>query len=241
MPARETLILAVTRMLGGMCIAGMTTEPDAVTGLRWVRPTREHGHVLLGDITTPEGQVLKPFDVVELNLLHPRPTAPHVEDWIADFVHHRPRVLRRLEGGKRADFLARYIDTAPLQVVKNQERSLCLVRPDWVKGAFHLDNYSGKLDARISFGLKYHQVTGSHAKGGVSVTDLTWRALGRAWLGERGSWTEFDEGDLESRLGITQIYLAVGLTRAYRGEFWAIVIGVHTVPDVEAIVDYDNM
>ena len=68
-PKQETLILAVSQMLGGVCIAGMTTEPDEVTGLRWVRPTREHGHVLLGDITTVEGDVLRPFDVVELHFL----------------------------------------------------------------------------------------------------------------------------------------------------------------------------
>ncbi len=53
MPTQDLLILAVTKMLGGVCIAGMTGEPDPVTGLCWVRPIREFGHVLLGDITTP--------------------------------------------------------------------------------------------------------------------------------------------------------------------------------------------
>ncbi len=102
MPAQEILILAVTRMQAGVCLAGMTQEPDPVTGLRWVRPVREYGHVLLGDITTPEGAVLRPFDVVEFSLLRPHPDPPHAEDWIADF-RQRPRIARRLEGERRTN------------------------------------------------------------------------------------------------------------------------------------------
>jgi hypothetical protein len=228
-------------MHGGVCIAGMTTRPDPVSRLRWVRPIREGGHVLLGDITTPGGQVLRPFDVVQFQLLHPNPQPPHGEDWVTDFVHQRPRIVRRLQGERRAQFLHKYLDTAPAQVLETHERSLCLIKPDWVKGAFRLDSYSGKFDARLAFGLGPCRYRGSYAKGGLSVTDLKWRALGRAWLPEDGGWTEFDVGDLEARFGIQEIYLVVGVTRSYQGGYWLIVIGVHTVPDYEATVDYDNL
>ncbi|MGD8623845.1 MAG: hypothetical protein PVF47_08125 [Anaerolineae bacterium] len=241
MPVQEVLMLAVTKMLAGVCIAGMTTEPDPVSGLRWVRPVREGGHVLLGDITTPDGTVLRPFDVVEFNLLQPQPEPPHSEDWVADFVHHRPRVVRRLEGERRARFLRRYLDSAPGQVLRTQERSLCLVRPQGVKGNFRLDPYSGKFEARLAFRLAGRLYRGSYAKGGLSVTDLKWRALGRAWLPEEGGWVEFDDGDLEVRLGVEAVYLALGLTRSYRGGFWCMIVGVHTLPDYEATIDYDNM
>ena len=241
MPVKETLMLAVTRMLGGVCIAGMTTEPDPVTGLRWVRPVREAGHVLLGDIATAEGVMLRPFDVAELNLLRPQPMPPHSEDWITDFVKCRPRIVRRLEGDRRARFLHRYLDADPLQVLDCHERSLCLLKPDWIKGCFRLDAYSGKFESRLGFGLNRRTYRGSYAKGGWSVTDVKWRALGRAWLPEDGGWTEFEAGDLEVRFGIQEIYLAVGLTRSYKGDCWPIVIGVHTVPDYSATIDYDNL
>jgi hypothetical protein len=241
MPIQEILMLAVTKMQAGVCIAGMAAEPDPVTGLNWVRPTREYGHVLLGDITTADGTVLQPFDVVEFNLLHPRVTPPHAEDWIADLVHHRPRIVRRLEGERRAGFLHKYLDTAPRQVLDCQERSLCLIRPDSVQGSFRLDGYSGQFDARIAFGLAGRSYQGSYAKGGLAVTDLRWRAMGRAWLSPGGGWTEFDAGDLEARLGIEEIYLAIGLTRSFQGACWPIIIGVHTVPDYQAIVDYENL
>jgi hypothetical protein len=197
--------------------------------------------VLPGDITTAGGVMLRPFDVVELNLIRPQPAPPHSEDWITDFVQRRPRVVRRLEGERRASFLHRYLDSDPHQVLDCHERSLCLLKPDWIKGCFRLDAYSGKFDSRLGFGLNGKRYTGSYAKGGLSVTDLKWRALGRTWLPKDGGWTEFDTGDLEARLDIDEIYLALGLTRSFRGGCWTIVIGVHTLPDYEANVDYDNL
>ena len=241
MPVQQTLILAVTKMLGGMCIAGMTTEPDPVTRLRWVRPVRKHGHVLLGDITTREGEVLRPFDVAELKLVRPRPEPPHTEDWITDFVQHRPLVVRRLQGDRRASFLTEHVDTEPHHVLGTQDRSLCLIKPEWIKGTFRLDGYSGQLDARIAFSLDRREYLGSRAKGGLSVTDVKWRSLGRSWLPEEGGWTEFDDADLEARLGTRELFLTAGLTRSYQGGYWPIVVGVHAVPDYQASVDYDNM
>jgi hypothetical protein len=241
MPVKETLVLAVTRMLGGVCIAGMTTDPDPISGLRWVRPVREGGHVLIGDITTAEGVMLRPFDVVEFNLLRPQPSPPHGEDWITDFVQHRPHIVRRLEGERRARFLHRYLDCDPHQVLDWHERSLCLLEPDWIKGCFRLDAYSGKFSARLGFGHGGKRYAGSYAEGGLPVTDLKWRALGRTWLPQDGGWTEFDADDLEARLGVEEIYLAIGLTRSFKGGSWTIVIGVHTLPDYEAEVDHENL
>lgn len=241
MPVQEVLMLAVTKMRAGVCIAGMTAEPDPVTGLRWVRPEREFGHVLLGDITTAEGSVLSPFDVVELRLLRPRSDPPHTENWVVDFVQNRPRIIRRLEGERRTRFLRKYLDTSPQQVLEGQLRSLCLIKPERVKGCFRLDGFSGKFEVRMSFELANRRYAGSYAKGGISVTDLKWRALGRAWLPEGGGWTEFDAGDLEARYGVEEIYLAVGLTRCFEGQCWPIVVGVHTVPDYEAMIDYENL
>jgi hypothetical protein len=241
MPTQDLLILAVTKMLGGVCIAGMTSEPDPVTGLCWVRPVREYGHVLLGDITTPDQEVLRPFDVVRFHLFRPHPMPPHTEDWITDFVHTRPRIVRRLEGERRAGFLEKHHDTAPLQVLEDKQRSLCLIEPAWVKGCFHLDPLGGDSDARLAFGLNGRTYSGSHAKGGLSVTDLMWRAWGRTWLTPEGGRIEFDALDLEARFGIRQIHLVVGLTRNFQGSFWPIIVGVHTAADYEASIDYDNL
>ncbi|HET89343.1 MAG TPA: hypothetical protein ENN99_01170 [Chloroflexi bacterium] len=232
MPLQEVLILAMTEMLSGVCTAGFTREPHPVTGLQWVRPVREFGPLLPGDLTDAAGRLVQCGDVVALNLLKPRPDPPHVEDWVTDFVNHRPRLLRRLEGEKRAAFFARYLDPAPEEVLVQQIRSLCLIQPEQVWVSCSLDGYSGKYEARMGFrlpGEANHPQAASRR--GLSVTDLAWRALGRTWLGEGGGRLELDHETLLERLGVEAIYLAVGLGRKWQERYWPIVVGVHTVPD----------
>jgi hypothetical protein len=238
MPAQELLILAGTQMLGGVCVAGMSTEGEPTTGLRWIRPVREFGHVLIGDITAADGTLIRPFDVTEFLLLRARPSPPHIEDWLAD-LRHRPRIVRRLEGERRLSFLLKHIDTDPGSVLERQTRSLCLVRPDWVKASFELDAYTGKFEARLAFALGPHQYLGARAAG-VSVTDLRWRALGRTWLPQAGGVLEFDLDALKARIGLRDLFLAIGLTRAFQSTCWPIVVGVHVAPEYEVAVDYGN-
>src|SRR5262249_52607849 len=98
---QETLVLlAVTTMKTGVCIAGVRRDAPGV----WIRPVRDFGSVLLGDITypTPPGisvshrRVMRPFDLVALTLSHARREPPHIEDWTCDFVRSRPRLLGAL-------------------------------------------------------------------------------------------------------------------------------------------------
>lgn len=239
--SQEVLILAMTKMLSGICTAGFTREPHPLTGLRWVRPVRSFGALLPGDMADAQGRLVQCGDVVELNLLSPRPDPPHVEDWLADFVHHRPRLIRRLEGDRRAGFFPRTLDRAPQEVLLKHTRSLCLVQPEQVCAHFALDAYSGKYEARMSLTLA-GEANHPRAMGqrGVPVTDLKWRALGRAWLGERGGHLTLDRDALFERLEATALYLVVGLSRSWQGECWPLVVGVHVVPDYD-IQDYETL
>jgi len=231
-PLQEVLILAMTQMLSGICTAGFTREPDPVTGLRWVRPVREFGTLLPGDMTDANGRLVQCGDVVELNLLALRTDPPHVEDWLTDFVRRRPRLLRCLEGEKRASFFAKYLDRAPEDVLIHHTRSLCLVQPEQVWARFSLDAYSGKYEARMGFVLpgdaNHPRATSQR---GVSVTDLKWHSLGRTWLGERGGVLNLNHDELFEQLNAEAVYLAVGLSRSWQGEYWPLVVGVHVVPD----------
>jgi hypothetical protein len=238
MPTQEVLILAMSKMLSGICTAGFTNEPDPDTGLRWVRPVREFDTLLPGDMTDADGRLIQCCDVVELKLLKRHPDPPHVEDWATDLIRHRPRLLRRLEGEKRARFFAKYLDRAPEDVLVSHTRSLCLVQPEQVWASFSLDTYSGKYEARMGFLLPGDaNDPRATSRRGVSVTDLKWRAVGRAWLGEKGGHLALDHETLVEQLEADAIYLAVGLSRNWQGEYWPLVVGVHVVPDYEAVVD----
>ena len=234
MAAQEVLIMALTRMRSGICTAGFTRESDPLTGLRWVRPVRGHDSLLVGDMTDGEGRLVQCGEVAELNLLEARPAPPHVEDWITDFVHHRPRVLRRLHGPRRASFLAGHLDPAPQDVLVQHTRSLCLICPERVWASFSLDTYSGKYEARMGFllpGEVNHQQAASQR--GVTVTDLKWQKLGRTWLAGERSPLALDHDALLKRLDAEALYLVIGLSRSWEGQCWVLVVGVHTVPDYE--------
>jgi hypothetical protein len=240
MPVQEVLVLAMTYMRSGICTAGFTQEPDAVTHLRWVRPVKQHDSLRLADMTDAAGRVVQCGDVVELDLQKARPDPPHTEDWLTDFIYHRPRLLRRLEGEQRARFLASHLDRAPQDFMTQSFRSLCLIRPDEVWAQFSLDAASEQYEARIGFRLAGLPHGRADSTRGIPVTDLRWRALGRAWLGNSTLLT-LSSRDLTERLHAEHIYLALGLSRGFQGEHWLLVIGAHVVPDFDVTVDYRNL
>ena len=226
------LILAVAETLGGLTVAGMTTQHDTITGLRWVRPIRERGPVQMADLATRDCQILRPFDVVEISLLRHRPIPPLIENCVADFGDH-PRVLRRLQGERRQRFLHKYCDPAPQQVLRSQQRSLCLIKAQAVTGSFRREADSASLDARLRFRSAGRAYDGSYVKGGLATTDLRWLEMGSRWLAESGGWIEFDGRVLETRLGIEEIYLVVGLSYTEQSRFKPVIIGVHSVPEYQ--------
>jgi len=245
MAKQQVLILAMTYMRSGICTAGFTKAPDPVTHLRWVRPVKEHANVLLGDMSDAQGRVVECFDVVELALQRPRPDPPHTEDVLTDFIYHRPRLLRPLEGEPRATFLAQHLDTRPEDVIVDHTRSLCLVQPDELWARFSLDAWSGKYEARLGFRLAGAPDARANSAKGIAVTDLRWRALGRSWLAEAASSgspsrLELSDAELRARLQATDIYLALGLSRGYQDQLWLLVVGVHVVPDFKVAIDYGN-
>jgi hypothetical protein len=221
----DLVLLAVTRMLSGVCIGGVA--PD---GGPWVRPVKAFGCPQLGDIRYADGTLMQPFDVVALQLLERRPAPPHVEDVLCDFVHPRPERRGRLVGPEREAFLQRCVDPCPSEVWCGGSRSLALFEPPALTAAFAWDSYSDKFDCRIAW-------PGYDRPQGVPVTDLKWRALGWEWVTQGPHHQQYDLAGLRARLGIERLYLAVGLSRNYQGQYWPIIVGVHTVPDYEATVD----
>jgi hypothetical protein len=242
MPAQQVLVMAMTRMTTGICTAGFTTQKDPVSRLRWIRPIKEYGTILLGDLTDSHGRVIQLYDVIELQARQPRPDPPHGEDWITDFIYHRPRLLRRLEGERRARFLAAHLDQAPRDVLgREPKRSLCLVRPARLWAHFGPDPRSLQYQARIGFTLPGLPHPRANSSRGVPVTDLKWRALGRRLLGQSKDTIALDQSALREKLAAQEIYLSLGLSRGYQGKLWLLVVGVHVVPEYQVEVDYDNL
>jgi hypothetical protein len=254
-------LLAVTLMKTGVCIAGVRPESPST----WVRPVRDFGSILLGDITyppapgvsatsaahasphTPGGRqsstprrVMRPFDIAALALGHAHRTPPHVEDWSCDFIHQRPHLISSVPEADRAALLdAAAADPAALW---SGARSLGTLAVNALTATFRHDPYSGKYEARLAFpGLPDDTPT-------ASCTDLKWRALGRRLLTAQAdsstapdaphSLTLTGDGLWDALGGPRRCWLALGISRAYDGRHWPLVVGVHTIPDYEAEVDY---
>jgi hypothetical protein len=246
-PVSELVLLAVTKMLSGVCIGGIPPGGGA-----WVRPVKEFGVILPGDIRypadhvdpgvgppaclrgdrahAPEGAWMSPFDVVDLGLLRARPSPPHVEDWTCHFVRPRPRLLRRLDEAGRRALLEAALDPATQSAWEARRASLAVFKPETVTAYFSLDAYSSKYEARLEW-------PGGGRPGGHPVTDLRWRALGRRLLPPEGGELCLSRAALRERIGCGEIYLALGLSRAFQGEYWPIVVGVHCLPDYAVALD----
>jgi hypothetical protein len=219
-------------MRGGVCIAGMTSAPDSYSVLRWVRPVKANGSLLLGDIRYPDGALMQLGDVVAWRLGAARPD-PHIEDVLVDPVRDRPRCLRRLDAARRARFCAERLDRAPDDVLLQETRSLCLVQPTALEACWSYDSYNGHYEARMAFHV------GGFATGerGIPVTDLAW-PLGRAWL--RGAeHLRLDDTALRERIG--DVYLAVGRGRTFEGRHWPLVVGVHAAGLPEVAIDQEHL
>jgi hypothetical protein len=242
MPYRDVLIMAMTRMRSGICTAGFVNESHPASQLAWVRPVKEFGSLLIGDMSDASNRVIEIGDVAELNLIRPRPEPVHSEDWLTDFVRQRPRLVRHLHGQKRADFLAAHLDLRPADVLHDHSRSLCLLEPQEVWANFQCDEYSGEYQARLGFQLANQLYPALNSQRGIPVTDLKWRALGRHWLAEdQRAQLYLDHTALYALLNANALYLSIGLSRSFEGKIWPLVIGVHPVPDYTIAIDYDRL
>ncbi|MDO8589581.1 MAG: hypothetical protein Q7T82_21360 [Armatimonadota bacterium] len=223
----QIVVLAVTKMLSGMCLGGIS-----LTSGEWIRPVKQFGTILPGDLTYPDGGHIRPFDVVELSLSKRAPKPPHVEDWVCDFVRTRPVLIGRLDAREQEEFLKKNAEPDGLARMDKGERSLCLLDAQEPQALFSLDKYSGKYDARLHFpGL------GERA---APVTDVKWRALGRRLTAD-AERVRMDCGQLMDLTGARLVYPALGLSRMYEGKFWRLIVGVHCLPDYEAEIDYGNL
>jgi hypothetical protein len=229
MQTTDVLILAVARRGGGLSIAGMTTERDATTGLRWVRPVAEEGRWSLDDLRYADGTLVRPGDVVRLDLAAAEGLAPFVENAVAVPSEQSLVRVRQLSGERREAFFANHLDQAPAEVLRERVRSLCLVRPDLLHAIITLDEETGRFESRLAMrasGMKSNEE-------GIAVTDIYWRALTQSWLTDE-PYLELEDGELRERLG--DIYLVLGL-----GNKGPLVLGVHTVPEYDAVLDEDAL
>ena len=237
---KELTILAVTKMHGGVCTAGIDKNG------RWVRPVRasiEYGqnHEVITDYC------LLPLDffhggashlvnlgVTRFSLAAAAPQRPHTEDWTLA-LKHKPQLMRKLSREEQAAFLTTHAEADLSVLAPDGHRSLGLFRPERFSFAFGLNKTGDDVMVRASC------VIGGQEVEDVGCTDLRMRALGRKLLEKsKGASCALTNQDFK-RHGKEVTYLAVGLSRLYQGKHWLILVGVHSLPEIEVEIDYARL
>jgi hypothetical protein len=235
MARTQILITAMTHMKAGICTAGFTGF-RAGEQPRWVRPVLKQGDMRLELMTTAEGRVVEPGDVVELDCPGARPCPPHVEDLVTNYFRPRVRIVETLEPGAFARFLLDNLDAHPEEVLSSHPtRSLCLLRPDEVHATFALHRETRSYEARLCF--RQGGMWRPHPPGGKGwpVTGLRWRDFGQRWLEEHvaagvvEARADLAHADLLAAWEADAVVVSIGLSREFNGNIWPLVISVFPV------------
>ncbi len=240
---KDITILALTKMHGGVCTAGIDASGQ------WVRPVRpaparqQPSHQQSSH--SPTDYCLLPLDffhggqshlvnlgVTRCTLDAPAPQAPHSEDWTLD-LKHKPLFTRKLSTSEQTDFLAAHAEST--LALAEAGRSLTLIKPAAYSFTFNRNQTGDDVAVRASFTL------GATKINDIGCTDLRMRALGRKLLAQSNNAPcTLDQAGF-ARQGKAATYLAVGLSRLHQGKHWLIVVGVHTLPELAVEIDYAKL
>ncbi len=237
---KEITILALTKMHGGVCTAGI--DPDG----RWVRPVRPHAESRLRyEVVTD--YCLLPLDFFHGGMSHlvnlgvtrfhfaaHSPQPPHAEDWTMD-LGHKPQFIRKLSPEEQEQFLAAHAEGRLPLLDDDCGRSLVLIEPDSFSFSFGMNRSGDDVSVRASFALGDAQIKDA------GCTDLRMRALGRKMLEQSGGEKCSLNGEDFERRGKQQTYLSVGLSRPFQGKHWLILVGVHSIPELAIEIDFAKL
>ena len=237
---KELTILALTKMHGGVCTAGI--DGDGC----WVRPVRPHVE------SKPRYEMVTDYCLLPLDFFHGgmshlvnlgvtrfrftshTPQPPHTEDWIMDLTR-KPQLIRKLSDEEQEKFLAAHIEDGLPLFDGDGQRSLALIKPDSFSFSFGMNRSGDDVSVRAS--LKVGDVRVDD----VGCTDLRMRALGRKLLGKSGGERSLLSDEDFRRRDKHATYLTIGLSRPFQGKHWLILVGVHSIPELTVEIDFAKL
>lgn len=230
----EIAVLSVTRLSGGVCVAGVTNDGE------WIRPTRPNvadtwRQLEYSDCRDSSRQwVVRKGAWVRLDLVKSIPKGNHSEDW--SIGNTKPVGLGDMSPDDYREVCASVTEPSLSAIAgKTPDRSLVMVHPDSVS-CFDFDVESSWE------GKKRYQPRCSFAVGGkqhreIAVSDAEWRKYGRDVMDEHGKpcnrkgSTVFDELDTED------CWLTIGCNQVSSNSYF-LVVGIHLFPPVKFEMDF---
>lgn len=234
------LIVSDITQMGGqrICIGAISEE--------WVcvRPVLPYPGIPKSFLHLADGQVIRPFSRITLDLLEPVGDRPHTEDW--DFL---PGILYyRGELGERQqrNFLKKILDLsvdsifgAQIHETNNRFfvehgtglRSLGTIKVGSLEKV-DITNYKENINYHITFrdgsGKAYH----------INTTDLTFRFYVRHLVAEENNDLDKISRTIQEKLARRELYFRIGLGRGWnrdetqpQNRCYLLITGVYSFPD----------
>lgn len=237
---KELTILALTRMRGGVCTAGIDGDG------RWARPVRPHTE------SKPRYEAVTDYCLLPLDFFHGghshlvnlgvtrfwfsshTPQPPHTEDWTMELTR-KPQLIRKLTNDEQERFLATSVEDGLPLLDDDCRRSLALIKPDSFSFMFGMNRSGDDVSVRASFKVGDVEVSD------VGCTDLRMRALGRKLLEKSRSGKSLLSDEDFRRHDKQSTYLTIGLSRPFQGKHWLILVGAHTIPELAVEIDFAKL
>lgn len=235
---RELLVMAVTRLGTGVCVACVER---ADPGYRWIRPTREQGdwrQLEADDLLNSCGEVVVQVgNVLSWPLGNAMPREVHLEDVFTAGLAEKVRTLSAYQFQQTCGRLCE----EDFRSFLSSNRSLILVRPHEIQQVHFERDSKGNVAARIRF--RHGNLVEDYG-----VTDLAWRSLGQELLGACHRELKWTEPELKQHTGLSIRWLAVGRGQRWKGAphpfagcYWPFTITVLTDPPNNMLINYDEL
>lgn len=231
-------ILAVSKMHEGrICIAGIDENNQ------WVRPVKEVECLETRDIFDKmTNQVIyENFNIVDIPLIKKRSNIPHSEDYVLDASKY-PKVIGTIPPEERESFLVKRCENDFFKghsekinkLLEVSNRSLILVGPIKINYVVLENDKTPRIKFEIADVYACDRT--------VPCTDLKFITLGRRILKDTNSQRiVLSSVQLADRIKTNKIFLSLGLSRIYKGNYHALIVGVYTIPEYESKIDYEGV
>ena len=235
----EVTILAVTKREYGVCIAGVDEK------LNWVRPVKNR-ILVLNDIKLNENAYLSNSCVYNFSVKKVGSKGYQTENYLID--EKQPvRYLKRLGDTERNEIFSKLSENSLItsnqgvyKLLKEKNRSLILLGPVTIDSVELSQDDS--VHVRLDFSIGQIKIKNQNLRN-LPCTDLKFLSFAKDLLDEQNTaYLRLNGQDLKDLLKVEKFFIAIGLTgELYKGDYWPMVLGIHTVPDYTQKTDYSGL
>lgn len=239
----EITMLAVTKRFNGVCIAGVDNNKN------WIRPVKSQ-ELVLKDIQLKDGGYILSSNIYEFSFIRQAPHNYQTENYLIDntkVISH----VRKLTEEERKKLFSELAENSLVtsnpdknisDILKEKKRSLILLGPVNIS-LVSLKRENGMDTPRIVFKIDSVPVRRPFGKVDLPCTDLKFRAFAKQLLDQRGTNELRLVGqELKELLRFNEVYIEIGLIgEEWKGAYWPMIIGVHTIPDYNQEIDYNDI